>query len=371
MPKTIYKIGILGATGFIGTPYRAEIRDCKEAQIVALCARRLDLLKKAAVEDGASMITHDWQEVVNHPDINLIIVATPDALHHEAIMACAKQGKHVLCEKPIGMNKNEAEEMWQAFSKASTPLGHFVPFWTRYVEVFRLAKEIVHSGALGEIKSTVFRWHNPRPENMPLTWRDDPALSSAGTIADVGSHAYDVVRWIINAEAAKVLTHGQTLTPDKPDLGAINLNEAIEQGKSSASNAMTRKQGGNFDYASVNCQFSTGATGLFLLSHVTYMRKFLAPELELHGTKASLSADRYSGKVILAKPDQPLVTCHELEPAFGFGNRFEEYVFPALKPTMEGIQGDLTHPNLKDGWLVQRFTDAAYRSAKEGNWQQV
>lgn len=371
MPETIFKIGVLGATGFIGTPYRAEIRDCHEAQIVALCARRRDLLEAAAKEDGATLITRDWQEVVTHPDVNMVIVATPDALHHEAMMACAKHGKHVLCEKPVGMNADEAQEMWQAYRHATPPLGHFVPFWTRYVEVFRLAREIVQSGELGEIRSTVFRWHNPRPDNMPLTWRDDPNLSSAGTIADVGSHAYDLVRWIMGADAEKVLAHGQTLTPDKPDLGAINLTEAIEKGKSPTGDEIARKQGGNFDYASVSCQFSTGATGLFLLSHATYLRKFLAPELELHGTKASLSADRYSGKVIVAKPDQELEIRHDLEPQFGFGNRFEDYVFPALKPTVEGTLSGSTHPDLKDGWLAQRFTDAAYHSAKEGISKQV
>ena len=161
MPETLFKIGILGATGFIGTPYRAEIRDCHDAQIVALCARRRDLLELAAQEDGASLITEDWREVVTHPEVNMVIVATPDALHHEAVMACAKQGKHMLCEKPVGMNAAEAEEMWHAFRDHEPRLGHFVPFWTRYVEVFAKAKEIVASGRLGEIRQTVFRWHNP------------------------------------------------------------------------------------------------------------------------------------------------------------------------------------------------------------------
>ena len=371
MPETIFKVGVLGATGFIGTPYREEIKACKEARIIALCARRRDLLEAAAKKDGASCITHNWREVVTHPDVNMVIVATPDVLHHEAIIACAKEGKHVLCEKPIGMHAGEAGEMWGAYRESTPPLGHFVPFWTRYVEVFRLAREIVNAGELGEIRSTVFRWHNPRPDNMPLTWRDDPSLSSAGTIADVGSHAYDVVRWIINAEATKVLAHGETLTTDKPDLGAINLREAIEKGQSTSENEVARKRGGNFDYASISCEFSNRATGLFVLSHTSHIRKFLAPELELHGTIASLSADRYSGKVILTKANNQLETRHELPPSFDFGNRFKSYVFPALKPILEGSRSEMKHPNLEDGLRAQQFTDAAYLSALEGKWKQM
>ena len=112
MADPLFKVGVLGATGFIGAPYRAEIRECNEAGIVAVCARRKDLLARAAEEDGAQLATSDWQEVVEHPGVNFVIVGTPDALHHEAVLACAEQGKHLLCEKPVGMNAAEAGEMW-------------------------------------------------------------------------------------------------------------------------------------------------------------------------------------------------------------------------------------------------------------------
>ena len=57
------------------------------------------------------------------------------------------------------------------------------------------AREVLDSGVLGEIRGVVYRWHNPRPMDMPLTWRDDDSLSAAGSIADGGSHAYDTLRW--------------------------------------------------------------------------------------------------------------------------------------------------------------------------------
>src|SRR5262245_540318 len=92
--------GILGATGYIAAAYRAEIRQSRDdARIVALCARRHDLLEAAAGEDGAALATTDWRQVVEHPDVNLVVVATPDVLHHEAVMACAAAKKHVVCEK--------------------------------------------------------------------------------------------------------------------------------------------------------------------------------------------------------------------------------------------------------------------------------
>lgn len=366
--EPLFRIGVLGATGFIGSPYREEIRGCGNARIVALCARRRDLLEAAAAEDGAELATQDWREVVEHPEVNLVIVATPDALHHEAVMACAEAGKHVLCEKPLGMNVVEAGEMWGAYRDAVPRLGHFVPFWTRMVDVFGIARQMVASGELGEVQSTIFRWQNPRPAAMPLTWRDDPVLSSAGTIADVGSHAYDVVRWITGVEAVEVLAHGETLSPEKVDVGEVNLSEALAWGGGVGSAA--ERKGGTVDFANVSCRFGNGSVGVFVLSHTTFMRKHLAPELELHGTEASLSVDRWSGEVVLVGSDQVRRVVVEV-PGFEFGNRFEKFVFPALSGVVSGRGSGLDCPDLEDGWIAQKMTDAAAKSVQTGGWEAV
>jgi predicted dehydrogenase len=359
-----YRIGVIGATGFIGGPYRAEIRDSStEAEIIAICARRRALLEAAALEDGASLATTNWREVVAHPEVNLVLVATPDALHHEAVLQCAAAGKHMLCEKPIGANAREAAEIWNAYR--NTNLAHFVPFWTRYVPVFARAREIVQAEMLGEIRSVVYRWHNPRPTAMPFTWRDDATVSSAGSIADVGSHAYDTMRWILGKDAAKVLTHADVITPAKPDLGEVNLDEALQWGHDhQTDDSKTKRKATAFDYAAIAFEIEGGAVGTLILSHAPFVRKGLAPELELHGCDASLSVDRIRSSVTISRDDEEPATEHLADP--GFGNRFAKHVFPALTAMM--AEGSTEHPNLHDGWRVQLFTDAAAISAQRGSW---
>ena len=363
----LIRVGVLGATGYIGSPYRREIRDISDVRIVGLCARRQDLLDKAAAEDGAIVVSDDWREIVNHPDINFVVVATPDALHHEAVMACAEAGKHVLCEKPIGKNAGEAAEMWQAYRNEQS-LAHFVPFWTRYIGIFRTAREIVESGRLGEIRGVVYRSHNPRPANMPLTWRDDAELSAGGSIADVGSHAYDTVRWMLGEDATRVLVHADTITPPKADLGAINLTEALQRGAEPHPEASQRR-GTTPDYASVSWEFSSGAVGVLVVSHATWFRKGLCPELELHGTEASLGINRVTGDVILGAPGKAPEAIDNI-PDQGMGNRFDKHVLPVIRSVISG-QPPITHPNLEDGWRVQCFTDAAQKSAESGGWVDV
>jgi len=363
-----FGVGVIGATGYIGAPYRAEIRhSASDARIVALCARRPEPLELARQEDGAALATDDWRRVVEHPDVDLVIVATPDALHHEAVMACAAAGKHMLCEKPVGATSAEALEMWQAYE--SSGLGHFVPFWTRYFPIFARARELYLSGLVGEVKAVVYRWHNPRPMGMPLTWRDDPTLSSAGSIADVGSHAYDIVRWTLAQEAVRVLTHADTITAAKPDVGEVNLEEALEWGQSHPDDtAGARRKGATFDYADIAFALEGGAVGSLVLSHATYLRKGLAPELELHGTEASLGVDRVRGELTIARPDGDAEVLERV-PEDITANRFADHAFPALRAQIAGEETD--HPDLRDGWRVQCFTDACAQSAREGAWVEI
>jgi predicted dehydrogenase len=360
-----FKIGVIGATGYIATPYRKEIRECgNDARIVALCARRWDLLEAAQAEDSADLITDNWCEVVDHPDVNLVIVATPDALHHEAVMACAERGKHVVCEKPVGVNVAQAHEMWCAYRDAK--LAHFVPLWTRYVPAFVRAREIVRDGTLGDIRAVIYRWHNPRPPAMPFTWRDDVSLSAGGSIADVGSHAYETLRWILDQEAVRVLSHADVISPAKADLGTVNLDEALDWGNAHtvADNLEVRK-GTAYDYADIAFVLENGAVGSLVLSHAPFLRKGLAPELELHGTDASLALDRLTGNLTLARADGE-VELFETVADPGFGNRFARHVFPALQAQIAGQNCEF--PGLDVGWRVQLFTDAAALSAQQGSW---
>ena len=362
-----YGVGFLGATGFIGTPYRQEVRaSTADATIVALCGRRRDLLEAAGKEDQASLITSDWREVVEHPDVDLVVVCTPDALHHEAVLACARLRKHLVCEKPIAVNSAEAHQMWQAVREAG--VGHFVPFWTRYVPVCVKARELVRQGLLGEVRAVVYRWHNARPLEMPITWRDDAALSSAGSVADVGSHAYDTLRWMLDAEATRVLAHADVITPAKPDLGEVNLAEALQWGNTqneTVRKTIPRRKGTAFDYASISFELNTGAVGTLVLSHAPFLRKGLAPEVELHGTLGSLAIDRTKSTITLARTGEDPVLL-ETVPDPGFGNRFARHVFPGLRDRIAGRQTE--HPGMDDGYRVQLFTDAAARSARQGGW---
>jgi predicted dehydrogenase len=258
--------------------------------------------------------------------------------------------------------------MWSAYR--GTGLAHFVPFWTRYLPLFVTAREIIRRGTLGDIRAVVCRWQFPRPRSMPLTWRDDAALSSAGSIADVGSHAYDMIRWLLGCEATRVFAHGKVVSPAKPDVGPINMAEALEWGGQCNvfDRPVTRVATAN-DFGSIAFELGNGAVGLMIASQAFFLRKGLAPDLELHGFDASLAIDRANGRLTLVRADGSAEVV-EAPSDNGWGNRFARHVFPGMAAMM--IAGKTcSHPNLEDGYRVQLFTDAAAKSARDGAWIQL
>ena len=360
-----FRVGVIGASGFIGVPYRREMREVPEQyDIVAVCARRQDLLEAAGREDGASLVTTDWREVVAHPDVDVVVVVVPDVMHYEIALECAAQGKHIVCEKPVAMNAREAHDVWTAYRDGG--LGHMVPFWIRGVPVFPRVRQLLAEGLIGEVRGIVYRWHNPRLTSIPFTWRDDAEQSAAGSVADGGSHAYDTMRWLTGLEARRVFAQAGVLAPPKPDLGEPNLEEALAWSEAhDATAAESRRKGTAFDYGNLTFEMDNGAVGVLMVSHAPYLRTALAPDVELHGEEASLAINRWTGDIRIAR--KPGESEHlETVPPPDYLNNFRDMAHPGLLATMAGEPTEV--PELHGGWRVQIFTDAAVASAERGTW---
>lgn len=142
-------------------------------------------------------------------DCELIYIATPVNLHCEQTLACAKAGKHVLTEKPLGLTVEEAETMNAACREAGVKLGVglMMRFHSQHVEALRLVKE-------GKIGTPVYGraqlscWF---PKSG--AWREDPAIGGGGSLMDMGNHCIDLLEMVFGRVTkvgcfAKNLVHG-------------------------------------------------------------------------------------------------------------------------------------------------------------------
>ncbi len=123
-------------------------------------------------------------------DVEAVYVATPAHLHYEHVGACARAGKHVLCEKPLGMTVAEAEKMIDLCRRSGVKLG--CAFMMRFVAQHREALKLIRQGRLGRpvyARAQLSCWYPP----IEGAWRQDPATGGGGSLIDMGGHCIDLL----------------------------------------------------------------------------------------------------------------------------------------------------------------------------------
>lgn len=154
--------------------------------------------EKAAEELGGAYHTTDYREALQRPDVDAVIVVTPTKYHIDVVLEAAKAGKHILCEKPMAMNQEECALMIEAAAKNHVKLQ--IGFMRRFDKNFRRAKEIVDSGAIGDVVTVKSLTHGP---STPREWMYDIEKSS-GPLAEVNSHDIDTLRWFTESDAVSL-----------------------------------------------------------------------------------------------------------------------------------------------------------------------
>lgn len=149
MEKKI-RFGVIGA-GMAGPLNAGALRDIPEAEIVAFSTRKEAVCKKFCEEYDIPRYYTDYEEMLKCDDIDAICVGTPPHLHEEMVIKAAKAGKHVMCEKPIAINLNEADRMIEACKEAGVKLG--VIFMYRFMDEAVKIKKAIDEGKLGRLIS--------------------------------------------------------------------------------------------------------------------------------------------------------------------------------------------------------------------------
>ena len=140
--------GIL-ATGKIARSFATDLRLLPEAEIAAVASRKLDSARSFAEEYDARTAYGSYEELVADPEVDVVYVATPHALHKENVLMAFEAGKPVLCEKPLTMNARDAADLVEEARKRQLFL--MEAMWMRCNPVVRRLRQLARSGALGRI----------------------------------------------------------------------------------------------------------------------------------------------------------------------------------------------------------------------------
>lgn len=161
---------------------------CPDTKVVALCDSNPEVLEKAGRQTGITALYRDYHEVLRRDDVNAVVIATPNFLHAPIALAAIAAGKHVLCEKPLAMNLEEALRMYHAAEKAG--VRHMTAFTYRFVPAMRYMNKLVHSGDIGRL----YHFRAQRFQDWDarnLGWRQVKKLAGTGELGDMLSHRID------------------------------------------------------------------------------------------------------------------------------------------------------------------------------------
>ncbi len=142
------RIAIIGAGAVSDYHHVPGIRIDPRAELVAVCDADPKLLEKRRSEWGVDKITTDAEALCADPEVDAVIIATPNFTHKAISLAAARAGKHVMCEKPLALNGGEVREMYEA--ARDNHVVHMTAFTYRFAPSMRYMKHLIASGKLGE-----------------------------------------------------------------------------------------------------------------------------------------------------------------------------------------------------------------------------
>ena len=229
---------------------------------------------------GFEHAVEQWQDVIDHPDVDVVYVTAPNMLHEPVAIAAAQAGKAVFCEKPVGGKPDQTVRVEAAARKAGVVTG--VGYNYRWVPLVRHAKDLIDSGVLGEItnyRGRFFSMYGADPMGL-LSWRFLVDEAGYGVSSDILSHSVDLATMLVGP-ISTVSGTMETYIRDRPlpTPGGTHY----DRGKpGDPTGAVT-----NEDYAAAMVTFANGARGTFESS-----RAIIGPEsqmaFEVYGTKGSL-----------------------------------------------------------------------------------
>jgi predicted dehydrogenase len=146
------------------------------------------------------------EALCSSPEVDVVLITSPDAMHWDDVLVALRYGKAVLCEKPVAMNAAEAEEMQAAARAAGLLYGVAQNF--RFNRSLEWMREQIAAGRIGRPQLAHAQYSYPAVQ-APRKWITDPRLACGGPIADVGVHCIDALRYVLGADVVSVTTLAQ------------------------------------------------------------------------------------------------------------------------------------------------------------------
>jgi predicted dehydrogenase len=360
-------IGIVGG-GYMGKAHAvamsavaAVFDTALRPHLEMICTTTPEGASEKARQFGSARATADWRELVADPKVQAVVIASPQDTHREIALAAFAAGKHVFCEKPLGLGVADSAAMLEAARRSG--LIHMTGFNYIRTPASQLARQIIAAGEIGRV--TWFRGEHTEDfcadPMQPASWRTRGRHN--GNMGDLAPH-------IINAALAL--------------MGPISsLCADIETVHKTRPSAAGPEAVTNDDQGQIMCRFASGVMGHLFISRVATGRK-MGYAYEVYGTEGALRFDqedqnalwlyrsrdphgRQGFTKILTGPEHPDYKAFCLGPGHGTG--YQDQIIIEARDFLEAIAtGAPRWPTFEDGHMVNRIIEAAWASQDSRGW---
>lgn len=306
----------------------------KNCRVTALSRRNMDAARASAEEYKIAEAFDSVAAMAASPQIDAVLVTSPNSCHLTDVLAVLKAGKHVLCEKPLGMNAEECRQMVETARKQKVHFGVAQVF--RFNESVRKFRALISAGRVGRPVFARSEFSFLADPSHPRKWLYDNAVAGGGPIFDVGVHCIDTLRFVLSDEVKRV----------------------------NASATSDARSGDVESSAILTLEFSRGTIATVLVS---YRAEYRTP-LEIIGEKCTLRAD---DALNVEHPVEIQLVCNGKVAEQTTASNELAYALQ-VDAFADAIEGKSPFPIPgEEGWQNQIILDAAMRGLKTRRTEDV
>lgn len=325
--------GVLGAANIALKKVIPSMQASGTTPVIAIASRDLTKAREAAQSLGIETAYGSYEELLADPGVEAVYIPLPNHLHLPWSIRAAEAGKHVLCEKPVGLNRDEARTLLEARDRTGVKIGE--AFMARIHPQWSMVRELIDRGRIGELRliSGHFSYFKDDPTNI----RSRPEFGG-GALMDIGCYPITISRMVFGAEPERVIATIER----HPTLGVDRLTSVL------------------MEFASGQATFTSS---MQLVPH---------QRMEIFGTKARIEVEIPFN----APPDEPCrLFLDDGSDMRGEGAEtievpaVDQYALQAqlFSAAIRG-QGEVPVP-MEDAVRNMAVIDAIFRSAESGRWE--
>ena len=326
---TSLTVGIIGA-GRIGKLHVDNLRKIPQIRIKSVSDVVIDHLEAWGKEKQIEVLTNDYHELLEDPEIQAVFICSPTNTHATIIKEAALAGKDIFCEKPVSFSVEETEEALAVVEKAGVRLQ--IGFNRRYDPNFRKIQTLVKDGQIGQPHILRITSRDPEPPGIEYV------KASGGLFMDMMIHDFDMARYVMDSEVVEVSAAGAVLVD--PAIGEV----------------------GDIDTAIVTLKFANGALGVIDNSRQAVYG--YDQRLEVFGEKGAAQADNNRPTTVEVSTTEAVTLD---KPLYFFLERYNQaYIDEVVEFTRSILEKKEVACTGFDGLQAQKIAKAAKESLEKG-----